>query len=285
MVVNPADGASRSHSSHWGVFSGRWADGKLVIDSHPGDSSPSPLLQNFPDAIHHKARVLHPMVRRSWLERGPGPNRARGRDDEFVQMTWPAVLDLLAAELARVRDAHGPGAIFGGSYGWSSAGRFHHAQSQVHRFLNCALGGYVRSVNSYSAGASAVILPHILGPFDAVCRRNVTWEQIKEHTKVVLAFGGMPLKNVMVASGGISRHIERDAMRDAHANGTRFVLVRPVARRPARRTPAPSGFPWCRARIPRLMLGLGAHAGPGWAARPGRSWTASAPVTTGSRTT
>ena len=62
----------------------------------------------------------------------------------------------------------GPAAIFGGSYGWASAGRFHHAQSQVHRFLNTALGGYVRSVNSYSAGASAVILPHVLGTYDDV---------------------------------------------------------------------------------------------------------------------
>ena len=227
LHLDAPDSVSRSHSSHWGVFSGRWAEGTLVIEPHPNDPSPSPILQNFPDAIRHKARVLHPMVRRGWLERGPGPDPARGRD-EFVQMDWPAVLDLLARELARVRDAHGPEGIFGGSYGWSSAGRFHHAQSQVHRFLNCALGGYVRSVNSYSAGASKVILPHILGPFDDICRRNVTWEQIKAETQVVLAFGGMALKNSMVASGGISRHIERDAMRDAHANGTRFVLVGPL---------------------------------------------------------
>jgi biotin/methionine sulfoxide reductase len=54
-----------------------------------------------------------------------------------------------------VRDTHGPGAVFGGSYGWASAGRFHHAQSQIHRFLNTALGGYVKSVNSYSSGASS----------------------------------------------------------------------------------------------------------------------------------
>ena len=53
-----------------------------------------------------------------------------------------------------MRDNHGPGAVFGGSYGWSSAGRFHHAQSQVHRFLNIAMGGYVKSVNSYSSGAA-----------------------------------------------------------------------------------------------------------------------------------
>ncbi len=119
-------------------------------------------------------------------------------------------------------------AVFGGSYGWSSAGRFHHAQSQVHRFPNTALGGYVRSVNSYSAGASAVILPHILGSMDDVARRNVTWEQIVEYADVVLSFGGMALKNSRVASGGISRHIERVSMARAAARGCRFVSVSPL---------------------------------------------------------
>ena len=223
----PSAGERLSHSSHWGAFSGHWSGDRLIIEPHPGDPAPSPLLRNFPDAIRHKARIRHPMVRRGWLEHGPGPGAQRGRDD-YVQMAWPEILGLLANELGRVRDTHGAQAVFGGSYGWSSAGRFHHAQSQVHRFLNCALGGYVRSVNSYSAGASAVILPHILGPFDAVCRRNVTWEQITAHTDVILAFGGMPLKNVMVASGGISAHIEQDAMRRARARGTRFVLVGPL---------------------------------------------------------
>jgi hypothetical protein len=103
----------------------------------------------------------------------PGPDDRRGRD-EFVAVAWERVLDLLADELSRVRDAHGPGAIFGGSYGWSGAGRFHHAQSRPHRFLNRSLGGYVRPVNSYSAGVSGVLLPHILGPMEAVSRRNVT---------------------------------------------------------------------------------------------------------------
>ena len=80
------------------------------------------------------------------------------------------MLPLLAGELRRVHEAHGPEAIFGGSYGWSSAGRFHHAQSQIHRFLNTTFGGYVRSVNSYSAGASSVTLPHVLGPFENLSR-------------------------------------------------------------------------------------------------------------------
>src|SRR5690242_2674932 len=227
MDGTPRDTEFRSHSSHWGVFSAAWQSGRLVVKPHPGDPDPNPVLQNFPDAIRHRARIARPMVRRGWLERGPGPTDRRGRD-EFVPMAWDRVLDLLAAELKRVRDAHGPEAIFGGSYGWSSAGRFHHAQSQVHRFLNTSLGGYVRSVNSYSAGASNVLLPHILGPLEVVSRRNVTWEQIAEQSEVVIAFGGMALKNSMVASGGISRHIERQSMRVARERGCEFILVSPL---------------------------------------------------------
>jgi biotin/methionine sulfoxide reductase len=215
------------HSAHWGAFHAGWDGDRLLIRPHATDPDPNQILQNLPQALRHKARVARPMVRRGWLERGPGPDDRRGRD-EFVAVPWDEVLDRLAAELGRVRDQHGVGAIFGGSYGWSSAGRFHHAQSQVHRFLNIALGGYVRSVNSYSAGASGVILPHIMASVDVMSRHNVTWEQIVAHTDLVLAFGGMALKNSMVAGGGISRHIERDSMRQAVERGARFILVSPL---------------------------------------------------------
>lgn len=217
----------RPHSAHWGAFRAGWQDGQLVVQPHPGDPDPNRILQNFPGALRHKARIARPMVRRGWLEQGPGPDERRGRD-AFVALPWDRVLDLLAKELARVRDAHGLEAIFGGSYGWASAGRFHHAQSQVHRFLNTALGGYVRSVNSYSAGASTVLLPHIMGPPDALNRHNVTWDQVAEHSETVIAFGGMALKNSMVAGGGVSRHVERGAMDRARARGCAFILVSPL---------------------------------------------------------
>jgi biotin/methionine sulfoxide reductase len=217
----------KPHSSHWGVFSAAWRDGKLSVRPHAGDPDPNGIIDNFPEAIRHKARIARPMVRRGWLERGPGPDRRRGRD-EYVEMEWDAVLDLLGAELVRVRDRHGPGAVFGGSYGWSSAGRFHHAQSQVHRFLNVGIGGYVASVNSYSSGAASVIIPHTFGNYEAMTKHNVTWEQIAAHSDVVLAFGGMALKNSMVAGGGISKHVERGAMERARARGCDFLLVGPL---------------------------------------------------------
>jgi biotin/methionine sulfoxide reductase len=242
------------HSAHWGVFEASWQADKLVIKPHADDPDPNLILQNLPTALRHQARIARPMVRRGWLERGPGPDNTRGRD-EFVAMPWDEVLDLLAAELRRVKDQHGPDSVFGGSYGWSSAGRFHHAQSQVHRFLNTTLGGYVRSVNSYSSGAASVIMPHIFGAFDSITRKNVTWEQIVEHTDIVIAFGGMALKNSMVASGGISRHVERGSMRHAQKRGCEFVLVSPLRSD----MPEEAGATWI-APVPgtdtALILGL-----------------------------
>jgi len=217
----------RSHSSHCGAFSGQWVGGQLVITPHPGDPHPNQVIQNFAGALRHNARVARPMIRRGWLEHGPRRGARRGRH-EFVAVGWDEALDLVAAELKRVGDAHGPSAIYGGSYGWSSAGRFHHAQSQVHRFLNCAMDGYVRSVNTYSSGAASVILPHVIGGYDDISRNNVWWGDVATSTDIILAFGGMALKNSSVAPGGISHHTERDHMRAVHARGGRFVLISPI---------------------------------------------------------
>jgi biotin/methionine sulfoxide reductase len=166
------------------------------------------------------------MVRRGWLEGGPGPDPRRGRD-ELVPVSWSGALDLVAAELRRVCATHGPRAIFGGSYGWASAGRFHDAQSQIHRFLNLA-GGYVRSVGSYSSGAATVILPHVVGPQGAVAGNNVSWGELVAESALVLAFGGMALKNNDVGGGGTSRHIARQHLRAARDRGVEFHLIGPL---------------------------------------------------------
>lgn len=215
------------HSSHWGAFTARRVANALKITPFAADPDPSPLLENFTDALTHPARVTQPMVRRGWLEDGPGPDERRG-SDEYIAISWEQALGLAANELQRVAELHGPQAVFGGSYGWSSAGRFHHAQSQVHRFLNTTIGGYVRSVWSYSSAAASVILPHIVAPQDEISRRGVSWREIAEHSDIVLAFGGLALKNAQVASGGMSEHTERGYMQQAARRGARFISVSPL---------------------------------------------------------
>src|SRR5436305_14739556 len=128
------------HSSHWGAFSVLVKGQNLEILPHPRDPAPSVLLGNIPAAVSHRARIAQPMIRRGWLDRGPGADARRGCD-ELVAVSWDEAFERLAGELRRVYDRHGPRAVFGGSYGWASAGRFHDAQPQLHRFLNLA-GGY-----------------------------------------------------------------------------------------------------------------------------------------------
>lgn len=219
-------GRGLPHSSHWGAFSVLLRDGGVEIVPHSRDPEPSPLLGNIPAAVSHRARVAQPMVRRGWLERGPGPDRRRGREP-FVPIDWPRAFDLVADELRRVYAQYGARAVYGGSYGWASAGRFHDAQHQIHRFLNLA-GGYVRSVNSYSSGAATVILPHVIGPQSAVAGNNVSWDELVAHSALVLAFGGMALKNNDVGGGGTGQHIARTRLRDARRQGVEFYLIGPL---------------------------------------------------------
>ncbi len=48
MMKQAGDSSKKTHSSHWGAFSGQWVDGKLVITPHPIDPDPNPDHPEFP---------------------------------------------------------------------------------------------------------------------------------------------------------------------------------------------------------------------------------------------
>ena len=214
-------------AAHWGIY-----------EVDPGTPPALSPWREDPDpnqiGVHALApglqavRVRRPAVRRSWLERGPGSApELRGREP-FVEVDWAVALDLVAADLARVKAAHGNKAIFGGSYGWSSAGRFHHAQSQVHRFLNM-IGGYVRHNDSYSLGAGRVIMPHVLMSLEECWDQTTSFDVMAEHTRLFVAFGGVPAKNAQISAGGAMLHRVRDGLAAMVKGGTRFINISPVA--------------------------------------------------------
>ncbi len=165
-------------------------------------------------------------MRRGWLRDGPGPRRGAAPTS-----SWPchgkSSPNCWLQELRRVVDTHGNEAIYGGSYGWASAGRFHHAQSQVHRFLNL-LGGYTFSRHSYSLGATGVIMPRIVGTHDDLFKRSTQWEVIVEHTDLLVCFGGLALKNTGINAGGTTAHPARDALRRFRDRGGRIVSFSPL---------------------------------------------------------
>ncbi|MDT5278889.1 MAG: biotin/methionine sulfoxide reductase [Mycobacterium sp.] len=213
--------------THWGAFSADVESGDIAsVAPLAGDGDPSPLLGNLPGSIRHRSRIAGPAVRRGWLRDGPGPSTRRGAD-EFVAVSWDELTELLAGELRRVVDTCGNEAIYGGSYGWASAGRFHHAQSQVHRFLKM-LGGYTFSRHSYSLGATGVIMPRVVGTHDDLFTRSTEWDVIVEHTDLLVCFGGVGLKNTAVDPGGTTGHPARDALRRFRERGGQIVSFSPL---------------------------------------------------------
>jgi len=216
-------------SSHWGNYRVEVKDDELVaIHSYDADTDPTPIGQSLLEAKDPNARIAQPMVRQGYLRaKGQGDGSQRGKE-AFVPVTWDEALDLAAEALDGARKKHGNEAIYGGSYGWASAGRFHHAQSQVHRFLN-TIGGYTYSVTSYSAGAAEVIIPHILGMhFFQVMFEAPTVRDMAEHTRLAVCFGGIAMKNTQVNAGGLGAHTAAKQLEELRKANIDFINVSPI---------------------------------------------------------
>ena len=220
-------------SSHWGAGVVRTDAGRVTaVDPYPGDPSPNRINENIPGSLSSDARVKRPAVRASWLDakRGAassdGNKGVRGRDP-FVEVSWETALDLIASEVSRVREKHGNASIFAGSYGWSSAGRVHHAQSLLKRFLNTQ-GGFVRSEGNYSYNAALVLMPYISGPYRLSIIDSTRWSVVEKHSELVVAFGGLAERNTAVCDGGVSFHRFPDAVRACAAAGVKFINISPM---------------------------------------------------------
>ena len=245
---------SRVTTSHWGAFR-VLTDGNRIVGTErfEPDPDPSAIPNSLAAAVHHRTRVARPSFRRGWLAGGDRARQHRG-DDEFVELPWDEALDITAQELQRVIREHGNGSIFGGSYGWASAGRFHHALGQLHRFLNVN-GGYVSSFGSYSTAAAQAIIPHVFGLNFLKMYRGFmnSWPVIADNTRMLVMFGGINPKNSQVSMGGVTHHETDGWFQEFERRGVRRINISPQV------TDSPAGAEWWPV-IPgsdtALMLGL-----------------------------
>jgi biotin/methionine sulfoxide reductase len=213
--------------SHWGAFIADVEDGRLIgVRPFERDPHPSALIDAWPDMVTAPTRIAQPMVREGYLAGRDGDSRRRGAEP-FVPVSWDRALDLVANALAETKREAGNSAIFGGSYGWSSAGRLHHARTLLRRFL-FAFGGCVDQVTNYSWGAAQILLPHVIGTYEPVTGKVTSWRSVVAHTRLFVAFGGLNLKNAQVTSGGAGEHGTEKWLRQAAAAGTKFVVISPV---------------------------------------------------------
>jgi len=149
-------------STHWGTYKFSVdANKKIKLDNWELDSSPTEFGLGLADAAIDNLRITQPHVRKGWLDNKGKSDGKRGQDD-FIPISWDEAFELASKELLKTKNAYGNSAIYAGSYGWASAGRFHHAKSQVNRFFNL-FGGFSSSFQSYSYAAAQTLLPHIIG--------------------------------------------------------------------------------------------------------------------------
>lgn len=233
---------TRTTTSHWGAFNVTTKGDRIIaVSEFEHDPNPSAIPASLPAAVHHRTRVAKPSIRESWLKNGPldkASRTLRGKE-KFIELPWDEALEIAANEVDRVKADYGNEAIYGGSYGWASAGRFHHALGQVHRFLNVT-GGYVSSVASYSTAAAQAIIPHVLGmPFLKLMWGEInSWPMIAENTETLVMFGGINPKNSQVSMGGVTHHETAGWFELFQKRGMRRINVSP------QRGDTPAGAEW-----------------------------------------
>ena len=215
--------------THWGSYLLEIVGDKVeAVHNYKDETHPSPIGQSLINALDPAVRIDRPMVRAGYLEKGIESKREGRGSEPFVAVEWDDALDLVAEELRRVKQNFDNSSIYAGSYGWASAGRFHHAQSQIHRFMK-KFGGYTDCVDSYSFGAGEVIHPHVLGTFWELLSEAPSWEEVTQNTELVVLFGGVGgRKNSQVNQGGIGRHTTEEGLFAASKAGVQFVNISPI---------------------------------------------------------
>ena len=216
----------RYTAAHWGTYEIHEGGEGVTVTPLPRDPHPARIGEGWLAAVQDPStRIARPSIRKGWLN---GRDQDRSGDASFVELPWDEALDITAQELKRVIQNHGNGSLFAGSYGWAAAGRFHHAQSQMRRFLN-TVGGFVGSANTYSHAGAEVILPYLVGHGLREFQDNMTsWPLVAEHCDLLLAFGGISKRAAQVTSAGTTMHETQDWLDKAQTKGCQIVNISPL---------------------------------------------------------
>jgi biotin/methionine sulfoxide reductase len=213
-------------ASHWGVYSVEVSASGEFASTIPfgSDPSPSALIGSLPDMVRSPLRIDQPYVRSGYLKNRERSMQGRGAE-AFVPVSWDTALDLVVDGMQRIRSEHGNESIYGGSYGWASAGRLHHSPSVLKRFLGL-FGGYVDKRGNHSFGAALGVMPYVTGDND-ITAMVVPWSSIVAHSELVVMFGGAHTKNMQIDAGGAVTHENADWIERAAASRVRFVNISP----------------------------------------------------------
>lgn len=217
------------HATHYGAFHALVKDGRMVgletIDAI--DARPTAMLtEGVLDRTYHRSRVNYPMVRKSYLDNWDKDDRKvelRGKEP-FVRVDWDTALKLTVKAILDTIDNYGNEGVFSSSYGgWSHAGLMRPNVLQG-RFYNL-LGGSSMTVGDWSAGASQVSLPHIIGDMEVYSPQSA-WETLYENSEVVVWVGCDPFKNNRIEYR-VADHQMYPRWEKIRDKGIKFISINP----------------------------------------------------------
>ena len=211
--------------AHWGPFVGQVVGGRLVkTEPFPKDPGPGSMVTAMPELLYGANRVKYPMVRRGFYrDRSRSETTLRGAEP-FVRVSWDEALDIVGAELRRVKAQYGNRSIYAAASGWANPGAFHNPGAALQRMLTM-FGGNVYRVNSYSAPVLPVIMPYVLG--DPAPRQSA-WPTLLKNSKLVVLCGYDPVVNVQIQAGASFLHLDRGWLGQLRASKIPVVSINPI---------------------------------------------------------
>ncbi|QKJ87825.1 Trimethylamine N-oxide reductase I catalytic subunit [Paramixta manurensis] len=213
-------------SAHWGAFEALVEQDRMV-DVRPihDDPHPNALIKMAPHQVHAANRIKYPMVRKSWLEHGPGSSNNLRGCDQWVRVSWEKAIELVSGEISRLQSHYGPSSIYAGSYGWKSTGMLHNCRALLNRLMNLS-GGFLSYSGDYSTGAAQVIMSHVVGSME-VYEQQTTWPNVVDNSTLVILWGCNPL-TTLKNSWNVPDHVGLEGFAALAKKGTRVICIDPI---------------------------------------------------------
>ena len=180
---------------------------------------------SIPEYVYSSSRIKYPMVRKSYLQNGPGANREARGSEGFVRVSWEKATELIAGELKRVIKEHGNASILTNtSTAYLTPGRINYEGGCMSRFANL-MGGFTDCMTDYSTGAAQTIMPHITGSTD-VYAQQTTWKTIMENAEVMVFWAIDPMRTLN-AGDTTNMGFGLDWMEKLSKSGKKIIVIDP----------------------------------------------------------
>jgi anaerobic selenocysteine-containing dehydrogenase len=143
--------------------------------------------------VYSPNRILYPLKRMDWDPKGKRNTANRGQS-EYVRISWEEAVELIAAELTRIKNQYGPEAVLSQSDGHGEGKGVHVAHGSANKLL-ALLGGYtlqMRNPDSWEGWAWGAKHAWGMEPVGELGPTTNVIQDISENSEMLLFWGCDP---------------------------------------------------------------------------------------------